>query len=312
MTEQAKILFYDGQRVRREDLDYLQDNLLQGLQHLRLALGIAGVSWGYRVTGIDSTHMAVGSGLAFDQWARPIILSEPATLEIVFSGENSIYLCAQYKAEVAEEINGQPVKVEHSINLSFKNQLPQSHEDDIPIAQIRPREGGFDVIQKGQWYLPPLNAGHTGNFFEDDAGRWRYDGDPVVSRLHPHFDSGWVTVSAKNDQNLAHNLRSLDLLVQLQNQPFAGTVSSLGLGSEFWYELHDENVIRLFNNKGSDLKLRALLWRVGEKSAETLNPVADAGTDVHSEYGHSFVLDGSDSMAFEGRSVVRYVWTLVD
>lgn len=311
MKEQARVIFHDGQRVRREDLVYLQDNLLHGLEHLRSTLGVAGVSWGYRVLGSDATHITVGPGLAFDQWGRCMVLPEERVLTLNFSGEDSIYLCVQYEPEVAEEVNGQPVRVENGIVLSFKNVLPGSNEDAIPIAQIRPRTGGFDVIQRGEWYLPPLHARHTGTFYQDHAGRWRYDGDSVASRLQPHFDSGWVTVGAADDLNIVHSLQSLDLLVQLQSQPVEGTVSNQGLGREFYYELHDTNLIRLFNATASDLRLRALLWRVADKSPGPLKPVADAGPDLDTEHGHGFKLDGTGSMAFEGRSIVRYVWTLM-
>lgn len=311
MTEQAKVIFHDGQRVGREDLEYLQENLLQNIQYLQSAMGRPGIVWGLRTTGQDNSTINISNGLAFDTYGRTIIVSAPVVLPISL-GENSLFVCVNYASEVTADLNGQPTRIGNSYQFSIFSEADLDFTQQIPVAKIMPREAGYDVIQLGEWYIPPNNATHSGNFFEDKLGCWRYDGDPVSSALNPDFDSGWMSLEANSDVNVTHHLGSNDLLVQLQVKIGESIISSQGTGLDFYYELHDTSVIRLFNNKNSKIEINAKLWRLDAELSSQLNPVADAGLDINAEHGESFGLDGSDSLAFEGRSVVRYRWTLIE
>ena len=309
MTDQAKVIFYDGQRVGREDLEYLQENLLQNMQYLQFSMGQPGIVWGLKVTGNDNSTINISEGLAFDAFGRSIVLSEPATLTINLA-DSSLIVCVKYISKVKAEQNGQPTLIANDFQFAIYAESDVDYLQQIPVAKIMPRAEGYDVIQMGEWYIPPNNASHSGNFFEDEFGRWRYDGSPVSSALNPDFDSGWISLVANGDTNVVHQLGSNDLLVQLQIRLGEGIISNAGVGDDYYYELHDTSVIRLFNNKGLDIEINAKLWRLDAEGILHLNPVADAGSDISAEHGESFNLDGSDSLAFEGRSVVRYRWTL--
>ena len=311
MTDQAKVIFYDGQRVGREDLEYLQENLLQSIQYLQSTVGQPGISWGFKTTGQDNTTINIGEGLAFDAYGRAIIVSESVVLPINL-GDNALIVCAKYISEVIAEQNGQPTRLGNNYQFTIFNESDVDFSQHIPVAKVMPREGGYDVIQMGQWYIPPNNSTHSGKFYEDKLGFWRYDGDFVSSVLNPDFDSGWVSLSANSDINISHQLGSNDLLVQLQNKLGEGIISNQGIGTEFYYELHDISVIRIFNTTSQNIELNVKLWRLDAEVASQLNPIADAGIDINAEHGESFNLDGSDSLAFDGRSVVRYRWTLIE
>ena len=311
MSEQAKIHFHDGQRVKKEDLQFLQDNLLYNQQRLAAVFGKSGVVWGFQVTAVSNTEVNVSKGLAYDGFSRPVIQDGEQIVPVTL-GELSLFLCAGYVPEVTRDNNGQPIQVEHGIEFKILDQAGLSETDDVILAQIRPREDGYDIIQKGEWYIPPLHAAHSGRFFTDDRGRFRYDGAPVVSAIAPDFDSGWVDVDAGGRLNITHYLGSSSLLVQLQKQTDGAVISSQGSGIDFFYELHDTSVIRLFNATQDALTLCARLWRLDADEKPLLAPVADAGIDSQPEHGESFNLDGSHSLAFEGRSVVRYRWALMD
>ncbi len=311
MNEQAKLLFYDGQRVRQEDLEFLQENLLQNQHYLRTVLGKTGVSWGFRVSAGDHKTIRVGKGLAFDQFSRPVIHPAATTIPISLA-DDALFLSVKYVPTVTQENNGQPMRIENGYQFVLYDDTETEIPHEIAVAQIRPREGGYDIIQKGEWYIPPIHAAHSGRFFEDIEGRWRYDGDPVVSAITPDFDSGWLSLEAASDVNIPHGLGSDALLVQLQNRLPGGMISNKGNGIDFYYELHDKSIIRLFNTMDNPLTIGAKLWRLDAQTNPILAPVADAGMDINTEYGKSFNLDGSDSMAFQGRSVVRYRWSLFD
>jgi hypothetical protein len=309
MNEQAKVKFYDGQRVRREDLAFLQENLLSNHAYLGSVLGRKGVVWGFRTTAVDNATLWVEKGLAFDGFVRPIIHPEACPLQICH-GDDLLFACVNYTTRVAEN-KGQPVRIENNYGLSIKKASEIDGINDVVFAQIQPRDGGYDIIQNGEWFIPPVHARHSGLFFEDAQGRWRYDGDPVVSSLGPDFDTGWIGLEPETDINIPHGLGSADLLVQLE-QKTGGVVSNRGIGSDFYYELHDTSVIRLTNSSLEALSLCARLWRLDARVSAESAPVSDAGMDSTAEPGESFNLDGSDSMAFNGRSVVRYRWSLIE
>ena len=311
MTDQAKVIFYDGQRVRREDLEYLQENLLQSIQSLQSAVGRPGISWGFKTIGQDNSTIRVGEGLAFDAYGRAIIVSEPAVLPINL-GENTLIVCVKYVSEVIAEQNGQSTRLGNNFQFAIFSESDVDFSQQVPVAKVMPRDGGYDVIQIGKWYIPPNNATHSGKFYEDQLGFWRYDGDTISSSLNPDFDSGWVSLAVNSDINIPHQLGSIDLLVQLQIKLGEGVISNQGIGADFYYELHDTSVIRLFNTTNQNIELNARLWQLDAEIVSQLNPVADAGLDFNAEHGESFNLDGSDSLAFKGRSVARYRWTLIE
>jgi len=311
INEQAKVIFYDGQRVRREDLEFLQNNLLQNQTLLGAALGQIGVCWGFKVNAVDNSNISVGEGLAYDAFSRPIINLEQKNLPITLT-DDSLFVYVKYVPEISNEKNGQPVRVENSFELILYGEEGINTNGAVAIAQIRPREDGYDIIQKGEWYIPPLNSTHSGRFFEDRKGQWRYDGDPVVSAITPDFDSDWISLDANSDINIPHALASNNLLVQLQTNVTGDIITNKGNGVDFYYELHDTSIIRLFNLTDQSIQLNVKLWRLDAELNSLLAPVADAGMDISAEYGESFLLDGSDSIAFEGRSVSRYRWTLTD
>jgi len=311
MSEQAKIHFHDGQRVKKEDLEFLQDNLLGNQQRLTAVLGKSGVVWGFKVTAVSETMVHVSKGLGYDCFSRPVILEAREDVPISL-GDTSLFLCAGYMTRVTREHNGQPIQVEHGHRFILLDEASVNETDEIILAQIQPREGGYDIIQKGEWFIPPVHATHSGQFFNDTQGRWRYDGDPVVSAITPDFDSGWVDVVPNSSQNISHNLGSINLLVQLQRRTDGHIISNQGNGIDFYYELHDISVIRLFNETETLLTLDVRLWRLDADENPLLSPVADAGINSQTEQGNSFTLDGSQSLAFEGRNIVRYRWSLME
>ena len=70
--DEAKIHFYDRQRVRREDLEFLRDALLGADRALRWGLGQCGIAWGFRVTATGPEVLEVGPGYGWDAAARPL------------------------------------------------------------------------------------------------------------------------------------------------------------------------------------------------------------------------------------------------
>ncbi|MCP5152191.1 MAG: hypothetical protein H6983_23835 [Ectothiorhodospiraceae bacterium] len=312
MTDEARLLLYDGQRVRREDLEFLRDALLDADRAARLAQGASGIAWGFRVTMPADGTVRVGPGLGWDPLGRPLVLDVERELALDLPATAGVVLCATYVPRVVDTVGGRPVRVTHDLALDFRSTEPEPGGAAVPVAEVRATMEGTEVVQPGRWYIPPAGAGFSGQFYTDAAGRWRYDGTAPAARLAPHFDSDWREVPGGAHVNVAHHLGTAELLVQLEVEVSAGTASNRGVGSRYWYETHGTTVVRLGNDGEEAARLRARLWRLDVPAAGPLAPVADAGSDRSVERGTSFVLDGAESIAFEGRRVVRYQWTRVD
>ena len=96
--------------------------------------------------------------------------------------------------------------------------------------------------------------------------------------------------------------------MQLQARRADGVITIEGMGRTFWYELADDQRIRLACSADGALDLRAVIWPLAPASGPVV-PIADAGPVMSAELGESFVLDGTRSRAFGGRRITKFVWT---
>jgi hypothetical protein len=237
--------------------------------------------------------------------------------EVTIGGDfGSAYLAAAYVLRSAGLIDGVPTLLSHDLKLEVRAAAPPYEDDAVPVAELTRDGDGWRVVQKGEWYLPPADHRHTGQFLSDAASRWRYDGAPLdgaaVGFPKPAFDSGFVPLLPESQVRLAHNLKTTDLLVQLQARSADGIITSEGLGISFWYELVGDQEIRLVRGLAeiaTELSLRATIWPFSPAGAGPLLPIADAGPDMVVELGQSFTLDASKSKAFGGKQLVKYIWT---
>lgn len=301
--------FLDGMRVAREHLEHLQDSLRTGVIELREALGLGRVVYGFKVDIGEPTTVVVSPGLAIDAHGRPLSLEEERSLTLEFGENDTLYFAARHVLRAEAMVDGIPTLLFNDLTLETKTMPPPYDDGSVVFAGVRLDESGPATFQKGEWYLPPLNHGHTGAFVED-AGRWRFDGHPLGGSFEPLFDSGFLPVDPGESVSLVHGLKSLDLLVQLQAR--AGEViTTRGYGDGYYYELPDPQEIRLVRSDDTEgeLELRAVIWPLRPSTGGPLLPFADAGDEMIVEFGVSFTLDGSRSRAFGNRKLTRYIWT---
>jgi hypothetical protein len=305
--------FLDGMRVAREHLEHLRDPAIGGGAGVREAIGAGRVAYGLRVDAVDEESVRVGPGLAFDGGARSLALREAVMVPVAPEGSRPTYLAIVHVSRSEGVVDGIPTLVFDDVAIETRAAAPAYDDGAVPFAGVRIDPEGLAVFQKGEWYLPPLYHGHSGEFLEDH-GRWRYDGDRVGSDLsQPDFDTGFVRVRSGESISLVHGLQSMDLIVQAQAR--AGSiVTTRGFGDAFFYELPNEQEITLVRGSDleGDLELRAVMWRLGVAGAGPLLPLADAGDDQIVDMGEAFSLGGGRSRAFGGKSVAKYVWTKVE
>jgi hypothetical protein len=307
--DEGKTRFFDGLRVAREHLDNLQDTLLAGIIQLRQCVGTGKVCFGFKVQTAGAGTVHVSAGVAFDRQGRPLILTAAREIPANVSPGQSAFVVALYVLRSSLPVDGVPTILTNDIKLEARATPPPYQDDAVVFAQLLGRTDGFDIVQKGEWYLAPLDHRHSGQFLDDDARGFRFDGQPI-GLGPPRFDSGFLTVGPGQDLRLAHGLNTVNLLVQVQSRK-DGVISGQGFGTSYWYELPGAQEIRLRRTPDAEgsLELRAMLWPFDNSAAGPVLPVANAGEDQVVELGASFTLDASRSTAFGGRKLINFVWT---
>jgi len=302
--------FIDGMRVARQHLEHLQDVLLGHVAGTRETVGLGKVCHGLQVTVQQDGSVSVGPGLAIDAQGRALVVPEVQTPTTDFGAGASVHLVLLHSLRSEGVVSGVPTLLFDDLTIEARAAAPPYQDDAVVFARLNRMEAGVSVTQLGQWYLPPLDHGHTGTFVVRQ-GRWRYDGDQVGSSSTPLFDSGFLSVARGSDVVLVHGLNTMDLAVQVQARRADGVVTVQGLGQAFWYELLDGQQIRLARSGAGDpLELRAAIWPLAPAPASgPMLPVADPGSPLEVESGDSFTLDGTRSKAFGGKTITKFVWT---
>ncbi|GEM_PF-2598001 len=184
---------------------------------------------------------------------------------------------------------------------------------DGPITPALPTAASpFLIAQSGRWYLPPLDHGHSGRFYDDAQSRMRYDGDPM-GLAGAMYDSGFINVAPGDSLHIRHGLMGRDFLAQLEARTQLGVITNRGAGREYWYELpaDGEAVITRTKHK-ENLLFRLRLWPLGAPGAAPhgpIPPIANAGSDKTVEVGKSFQLNGSLSRSPSGIPLRKFKWT---
>jgi hypothetical protein len=309
--EEGSTRFVDGMRVTSEHLVHLQDVLMAAVVYLRQTVGTGKVVYGLKVEPLAADKVKVGKGIAFDRLARPLALEQEKEIAVSFSSSNTLYLILLYALRSETLVDGIYTILSNDLKVESRTAAPPYTDEAVIFAELHLRAGKIEVVQKGEWYLPPLNHGHSGQFFFDQQMRWRFDGHRV-GIAGPLYDSGFIQVEAGGEVRLNHGLKTSDLLVQIQARLPDASVTNAGVGQNFWYELIGDQEVRL--KRGTDasagrLELRVMIWPYGQAGAGPLLPMADAGDDLVIESGNtSFTLDATRSRAFEGRVISSYIW----
>lgn len=306
MTEVGRTRFQDRMRVSREHLDHLQDVLLGAVAEARESGGLGRVSHGLRVEATSGGDVVIGPGAAVDARGRLLLSPEPVELAPEWGEATRLHVVARHVLRAEGLVKGVPTLLHDDLAFETRAAAPPYEDDAVVFARLERGDPEPRVTQLGEWYLPPLDHGHSGGFVLRE-GRWRYDGKPLG--LPPaRFDSGWLGVPAGEAAELVHGLETADLLVHLQARRADGVATTEGLGRDYWHELPDDIHVRLVRAAGEG-ELRAVAWPLEAGGAGPVLPLADPGPDLAVEPGASFTLDGSRSRAFGGRTLVKYTWT---
>ncbi len=312
----GRVAFLDGMRISREHLEHLQAYLRLGIFQLRETVGEGRVAHGLKTEAAPGApgNIQVSPGLALDAFGRPLSLDTARVLPAALGSAPVMYAVLAHDLRYDQFFKGFPTVITDHVKLELRTAPPPYADGGVRFAEVRPAPAGATgllIAQAGEWYLPPLDHGHSGRFYQDEQARMRYDGHPL-GLAGAMYDSGFVHIEPGGSVHLRHGLRGQDFLAQLEAANEHGMITNHGSGRDFWYELPADGEAVISRTKHKEyIRFRLRLWPFGTPGAAPQGPVlpvADAGADAMVELGETFRLDGAHSRSPAGLPIRKYKW----
>lgn len=188
----AKSYFIDGLRVTPQHLNHMQDVLAQGIIDLRYTLGAGRIAWGLRLmVSEDAKAVTLTKGLAISDSGIRLSVEEDVELEI--NAPPSEEETLEYYVVLRGTNHDQPLtRIGDVQTIVFADTeihvLPASdalQEGDFAVGTISSSGSAYGAAQDTTLFLSPSYHGHTGSYFQDADGVWRFDGVEIESLSIP-------------------------------------------------------------------------------------------------------------------------------
>jgi hypothetical protein len=179
MTEPQRTKFLDGMRVTAQHLSHQQASEEQAIRDLRDVLGLGRLGVGLRLElSDDSTSVTLSPGVAFTGSGLRLGLDEGVALSLPEDVESiSIVIRAQNHDDPSARVGDEPTIVFLDTVVEVVEGDVVLDPDAIVVGTVeRAGDGTLTVSQDESLFLPPARHGHSGTFFLDAVGRWRFDG----------------------------------------------------------------------------------------------------------------------------------------
>jgi len=186
MTDRQRTNFVDGLRVTPLHLDHLQSTLALAVADLRTVIGLGQIGWGLRMLDTEDRSVEITAGMGFTRDGERIRLDESTTLEIPDSGGPwQVVLSLLVVEDPSTVVGDQPTIISTSTQVALVEGVDAQPDDTLAIGTITLDDDASEsrtIEQDPGLFAAPARHGHTGEFFQDDQGRWRFDG-PALSDL---------------------------------------------------------------------------------------------------------------------------------
>lgn len=183
MTESQKTRFVDGLRVTPLHLNHSQATAEQAVRDLRGVVGLGKIGYGFRlVLSEDGSQVTLSPGLAFSSSGLRLALDEGVTLTVPEGpGPFSVVLRAENHDEPSARLDELATVIyeDTAVEVAAGEIAPDA--DALVVGALeRGDDEALSVSQDGQLFLAPAYHGHTGAFFQDELGFWRFDGRELL------------------------------------------------------------------------------------------------------------------------------------
>ena len=177
MIDAPRAHFVDGLRVTALHLNHLQDSALAAAEDLREIVGLGRVGVGLRLL-VDGGAVTLSRGLAIAPDGSRIRLDEdtPVTLPDG-DGPFAVRITAASHDLEAARIGDEPTILFGDSTVEVVGaDAAAAGLSTIELGSVSRSGDGVSADQPDALFVPPGNHGHSGAFFQDASGRWRFDG----------------------------------------------------------------------------------------------------------------------------------------
>ncbi len=177
MTE-TRANFVDGLRVTALHLNHLQDSALGASLALREIVGVGLIGAGLRIMTTAAGAVVVTPGVAIAADGSPLRLDEETPLTLAADGTFHVLLrSASHDLEAARVGEVPTIVFGDTVVETADGGAPAPNEPGVlVIGSVAMAAGSATITQDPSLFMAPSGHTHSGQFFQDAAGRWRWDG----------------------------------------------------------------------------------------------------------------------------------------
>ena len=182
MSNEQGTVFVDGLRVTSQHLNHLEASAQQAVGDLRRVLGLAHVGFGFRIeVAEDGQSATLTPGLGFTSGGQRVALDEGAALAVPDGdGPFAVALTAGSHADPATLVGDTGTIIFSDTSVSVAADAAAG-PDTLVVGTIARSDATLTATQDASLFLAPASHGHSGAFYQDGLGLWRFDG-PLLAQ----------------------------------------------------------------------------------------------------------------------------------
>ena len=183
MSEDPRTDFVDGLRVTSQHLNHLRDSVTQAVADLRGVLGLGRIGLGLRlVVDEDGGSVGLTSGVGFTAGGQRVAVEDDTALDVpAGAGPFHVVLALENSDLAPARAADTPTIIFATTTVDLVAGEAPADSDLLVVGQVsRATDDSLLAVQDDAVFLTPAHHAHSGTFFEDGEGRWRFDGPELA------------------------------------------------------------------------------------------------------------------------------------
>ena len=177
MTDLQRTHFVDGLRVTPRHLEHVQNTAYEAVDDLRTVIGLGRIGWGLRLLQGEDGSISLTPGLGFTPSGERVRVHEGVALSApAGTGPWQVVVAIEPVEDPTSVFNDAATIISTTSTVSVVEGEDAQADNTLTVGTISLVGDDLEAVQDVSLFSSPSNHGHTGEFFEDAAGRWRFDG----------------------------------------------------------------------------------------------------------------------------------------
>ncbi|SEA37815.1 Collagen triple helix repeat-containing protein [Thiothrix caldifontis] len=186
MSDDAHSQFMDGQRVSALHLQHLQDRLREAIADIRRSIGLDKIAWGLRAT-LEGGQVRVLPGVAFAKSGVRLSLDDIAQAALPADGSPWRVVLRGQNGDIEDLRHNQaPTVITLTTQLAIESDNGDVDNSTIIIATV----DGTGLTQNPDRFVATGYHSHSGEWRQDNMGRWHFDGPALDGPPGPQGAAG--------------------------------------------------------------------------------------------------------------------------